>query len=260
MDVGVGYRKELASWIHSYPDALSCIEITAEHFFDSNQNKLEEIREHYPIYVHGLGLSLGTPGDMDKKYLNKFSDICDLVNAQWVSEHIAFSRTDDVDLGHLNPIPFTENMLQVMHDHVVEVSNKCQRKVILENITSHLTIPGSMKETDFINRLCDDTGCGLLLDVTNLYVNSNNHDYDSVEWLNNIQPEYIVQLHVVGYSKIDGRYEDYHSESIQPDLWKLIDKVLTYAPVQAVIVERDNNFPTISEMTRELNLLACGHE
>lgn len=252
MLVGVGYRRELASWIHSHPPELGCIEVTADHFFDSHRECLQDIREHYPSYVHGLRMSLGTPGKLDRQYLRQFTDICDLVSAEWVSEHIAFTRTGDVDLGHLNPIPYGEKMLKLVKDHVNELADYCQRPVILENITSHLTLPGSMAETEFINRLCDATGCGLLLDVTNLYVNSRNHDYDPVAWLKEIMPEHIVQLHVVGYSINDDQYEDYHAESIQPELWKLIEQVIEYAAVQAVILERDNNFPTRQELALEL--------
>ncbi|MDH5355963.1 MAG: DUF692 domain-containing protein [Gammaproteobacteria bacterium] len=256
MLVGIAYRRELFEWIISCPEAVGCVEITAEHFFDTTGNILDDLRVNYPVFVHGLGLSLGTPGRLDQTYLNKFSEICHRVDAKWVSEHIAFTRTQDIDLGHLNPVPYNEQMLKVMHEHIDELSDQCQRPVILENITSHLSVPGTMPETEFINRLCETSGCGLLLDITNLFVNSRNHQFDPVDWLNQISPEYIIQTHVVGYSCISGQYEDYHSESIQPVLWKLIDQVLDYAKVQATILERDSNFPPVEELGFELGRLS----
>lgn len=108
---------------------------------------------------------------------------------------------------------------------------------------------------EFLNRLCEKADCGILLDVTNLYINSKNHGFDPRTWLNELNPERIVQLHVVGYSVRAGRWEDLHSEPIQDDLLGLIREVLAYAPVRAIIIERDSNFPEPEELAVELRKL-----
>ena len=110
-------------------------------------------------------------------------------------------------------------------------------------------------EPEFLNRLCEKADCGILLDVTNLYINSKNHGFDPRTWLNELNPERIVQLHVVGYSVRAGRWEDLHSEPIQDDLLGLIREVLAYAPVRAIIIERDSNFPEPEELAVELRKL-----
>lgn len=265
--LGVGYRHPLADWLNTYPTNCSCLEITAEHFFDGGDRQLRQLAAHYPLYVHGLGLSLGTPGPLDAQVLKQFARVADLAQAQWVSEHVAFSRTADVDLGHLNPVRPDRQTLQLFSAHVQEMKAACGgRPVILENITSHLTLKGELRETEFLNQLCERSGCGLLLDVTNLWINSRNHRFDPHVWLREIQPEHIVQLHAVGYSEPvesgahPARYQDYHGEAIQPDLLSFIGEVLAYAPVQAVILERDANLGDIDGIQAELLKLErlCG--
>ena len=253
--IGIGYRTPLASWIRSHPAEINCLELTAEHFFD-NPAPVAQLREHFALMLHGLGLSLGTPGPLDPAYLKQFVEICRIANPLWVSEPLAFTRSQDIDLGHLNPIPYTRETLAYFSDHVLELQDACNKPVILENITSHLRIDSPMAETDFINQLCDRTGCGLLLDVTNLYVNSRNHQYDPHTWLRELAPHTIRQLHIVGYSEHGGVLHDSHDGDIQQELFALTREVIEYSAVEAVIIERDHNFPPISRLVTELQILS----
>jgi len=205
--------------------------------------------------LHGLGLSMGTPGPLDQAYLGRFAAVCNCTDPIWISEHIAFTKTDYADLGHLNPIPYTSNTLAYFSEHVIEVSEYCNKPILLENITTHIQIDSPMRETDFINRLCDKTGCGLLLDVTNLYVNSKNHHFSTTRWLHEIQPGYIRQLHVVGYKRVHDTYFDIHGDAIQPEIYQLINEVIEYSSVDTIIYERDQNFPDTAELTAELVML-----
>lgn len=256
--VGVGYRGPLTRWIASRPPELECLEITAEYFFDGGLDYLQDLRRSYPIFVHGLGLSLGTPGPLDPKALARFAQVVDAADPEWVSEHIAFTRTAEVDLGHWNPVAPDEPTLAVLAEHAQQVAETCRKPLILENIASHVRPASEMTETEFLNRLCERADCGLLLDVTNLYINSKNHGFDPLEWLRRLNPQHIVQLHVVGYSFSEGRWQDLHSEPIQPELFELVSAVLSYAPAKAVILERDSGFPEPSELAAELRALkAC---
>ena len=254
--IGVGYRSPLNGWLEKRPQEVECLEITAEHFFDGGESLLSALSQRYPLFVHGLGLSLGTPGTLCQSTLDNFVKVATIANAQWVSEHIAFTRTDEVDLGHLNPVPWSRRSLAVIVDHVAEVAERCGKPVILENITSDLQVPGCYQETEFLNLLCETSSCGLLLDITNLFINSKNHGYDAVRWLHELDPQNIVQLHVVGYSKRGNRYRDYHSERIQPEIIELLQAVLEFAPsVQAVILERDQDLDDLSAIASELQRL-----
>lgn len=253
--MGVGLRQSFADWVLSHPPELDCVEVTAEHFFDSGAQVLARLAESYQVSVHGLGLSLGTPGPLDESTLRQFQRVADQASANWITEHIAFTKTDDVDLGHLNPLPMTERALSTLSDHAREVMDRCQKPLLLENITSYLRIPGELTEPDFLNRLCERAGVGLLLDVTNLFINSQNHDFDPLDWLHEVEPDFIRQVHIVGYSIREGVYHDRHSEPVQDNLYELLKEVVSYAPVEAVILERDVDIPAVDELARELHRL-----
>ncbi|MGI9473236.1 MAG: DUF692 domain-containing protein [Rubripirellula sp.] len=257
--VGVGFRAPLAEWILSKPREIEFVEVTAEHFFDGGEDTLARLSELYPISVHGLGLSLGTPGPLCRSTLNSFSAIAAAANAAWVSEHIAFTRSEEVDLGHLNPVPLTMESLKVFVDHAMEVQEHCGRPLLLENITSYLRVPEVLPETEFLNRLCEEAGVGLLLDVTNLFINSKNHGFDPVRWLEQLEPSSIKQMHIVGYSQSNGQWHDRHCEPVQDDLLELAAFAVGYGEIESIILERDGSFPTIESMTQELRRLeaAC---
>jgi uncharacterized protein (UPF0276 family) len=250
--LGLGYRSALHDGIVGGAFGVNCLEITAEHFFDSGPKQLQQLAESFDIFVHGLGLSLGTPGPLDRETLRQFARVARDAKAEWISEHVAFTRTSEVDLGHLNPVPRTREALRVLVDHALEVSAYCQRPLLLENITFDLQLGGELSEPDFLNRLCEEARCQLLLDVTNLYINSKNHQFDAERWLQEIEPAYIAQLHIVGYTVVDKVYRDYHAAPMQPDLLDLLRVVLDYASVKAIVLERDAGLANTREIADEL--------
>lgn len=256
--IGMGYRAGLQAWIDANPPEIQCLELTAEHFFDGHaEDQLLSLRARYPLFVHGLGLSLGTPGPPDCETLNQFCRVVELSDPEWISEHVAFTRSHDVDLGHLNPVAPTEASLAVLVKNVRRLSDRCAKPVILENVTTFLQISGDMRETEFLNQLCEQADCGLLLDVTNLWINSRNHHFDPLPWLQELNPDHIVQLHVVGYSVKDGIYYDRHADPIQDELYDLVREVLEHAAVRAIVIERDVDLPPPAALAGELTRLAA---
>lgn len=262
--VGIGYRAPISGWIESSPPEIECLEITAEHFYKRGALKLQHLAQarkllhlaqRFPLMVHGLGLSLGTPGPLEPNELEWFAHVVETADPLWASEHVGFRRTADFDLGHFNPVCPNEEAVALFVDHVSTLQDRINKPVILENITTHLQVRGTLAETEFLNRICERAKCGLLLDVTNLFVNSLNHGFDPLAWLHDLDPQYLVQLHVVGYTYAGGRWHDLHSEAIQEDLKSLIREALKYADVRAIILERDDNFPPTSELSEELKTL-----
>ena len=253
--VGVGYRREIAEWISTKPEAMDSVEITAEHFFDDGLPVLEWLRQNYVTFVHGLGLSLGTPGPLDRSTLASFSNVAERADAKWVSEHVSFTRTGEIDLGHLNPVPLTKDSLQVMTEHALEVADYCKRPLVLENITFDLKLGGNFSEPEFLNLLCEKANCKLLLDITNLYINSQNHGFCPEEWLREIEPTNLRQIHVVGYSKVDGFFRDFHGSKIQSELLDLLRVVLDYAAVESIILERDERLEELVEIANEVSVI-----
>ncbi len=252
MKTGIGYRREISAWLESQPAGVDCLEITAEHFFHGGEEQLVRLANKFPLFVHGLGLSLGTPGAMDVEHLEQFARVVRMANPDWISDHIAFTRTAEANLGHLNPVPPTREMVKIISDHTREVSERCGKPMLLENITSHIQLAGDLSEPEFLNQLCERANCGLLLDVTNLFINSRNHGFDALKWLHEIEPRRIVQLHIVGYARAGERYTDSHAQPIQEELIELARAVVDYAPVQAIILERDEDFPATAELELEI--------
>ena len=254
--VGIGHRQELVPWIDACPPEIECLEVIAEHFADPKRWwRLRALAEKYPLAVHCLGLSLGTPGPLDRGSLALAAEVAAIAEPLWISDHIGFSRTSEIDLGHFNPVPPTMESVHLIADHAREVMEVCARPLLLENITTNLMMPGKLSETEFLNRLLEESGCGMLLDVTNLYVNSRNHGFDPRGWLHEIDSRHITQLHVVGYRFSDQRWHDMHDAPIQAELWHLIAEVMRYANPKAVIIERDGKFPPVDELESELRRL-----
>jgi uncharacterized protein (UPF0276 family) len=257
--LGVGYRRQLAAWIASRPPEIGCLEITAEHFFDGDLSVVKALRRDYPLYVHGLGLSLGTPGPLDADALEAYARVVESADPLHITEHVAFTRTRHVDLGHLNPVACTRENLAFLVDHARQVMDRCGKPLLLENIATALRLKGEIEETEFLNQLCDRAGCGLLLDVTNLFVNSRTFGFDPVEWMQRIEPRHVGQVHIVGYSRCGERWIDAHAEPIQRDLYDLAGEAMARAPVRSVILERDENIPSPAELAAELRELEGVH-
>ena len=253
--IGIGYRRTLHDWIIANSGCLECLEVTAEHFFGADHSLLRELGERFPLYVHGLGLSLGTPGALDAATMNQFKEVADSANAVHVSEHVAFTRSAETDLGHLNPLPRTEDSLQTFIEHARELASVTGRRVLLENITTHLDTGGEMSEPEFLNRLSAESGCALLLDITNLFINSRNHGFNAEDWLTELDKNTVAQLHIVGYECRNGAYNDSHAQPIQEDLLKLTRQALRRFQVESIILERDQRFEETTEIEADLQKL-----
>ncbi len=253
--IGMGYRRGLHDWIAEHADLLDCLEVTAEHFFESDHAILRQLGRQFPLYAHGLGLSLGSPGRLDQSVLQSFVEVAESAQAKHVSEHVAFTRSWETDLGHLNPLPRTGESLTTLVAHTRELATATGRRVLLENITTHLDTGGEISEPEFLNRLCDESGCALLLDVTNLYINSRNHGFNAEAWIEALNSENIAQLHIVGYDRRDGVYQDSHAQPIQDDLLELTRRALAHSPVESIILERDQRFEAVDEIESDLRKL-----
>jgi len=257
----VGYRAELAAWIEAGPPDLGCLEIMAEHFYpDTARERLRNLAGRFPLMIHSLGLSLGSPGPLDPERLAALAALAEETDPLWISDHLGFCRTDEAELDHFNPICPDRDSLERVAEHAREVAEACGAPVLLENITSELRVRGSLSETEFLNRVCEEADCGLLLDVTNLFVNARNHRFDPSSWLRDIDSHHIVQLHVVGYTQRAGHWFDTHAEGIQQDLWELVHEALDHSCPRAVVIERDENFPPLHELEHELRDLWAAAE
>jgi uncharacterized protein (UPF0276 family) len=256
LGVGLGFREPLRGDIFLRRGEIDFLEITADHYLDATRDKereLDLLREHFTLIPHALDLSLGSAGGIDKTYLRKLARLVRRLEPPWWSEHVAFTRAGGVELGHLAATEFSREAAEVFARNVAEARAEIGAPLILENITYSLSLPtGTWGEAEFISEVLERTDCGLLLDVTNLHINSVNHGYDFREFLERLPLGRVVQLHFVGGHRHGGELIDSHSERTPEEVWDIMDYVLKRAPVRGAILERDENLPPLSELLTEL--------
>ena len=256
LGAGLGFREPLLSALFLQRSAADFLEIVADHFLEATPRKREELDTlalHFPLIPHALGLSLGSAEGLDAGYLRNLAALVNYINPPWWSEHIAFTHSGSVDIGHLTPLPHTKEALDVLCRNIRQVQSQIAAPLILENITYAAALPGAeMSEAQFLTELVERTDCGLLLDVTNLYINSINHNYDALEFLDALPLERVVQLHFVGGEWHDGTLIDSHSQPTPEAIWELMAIVLAKAPVKGILLERDENLPPFAELAGEM--------
>lgn len=240
---GLGYRRELANWILAADSRIDVLEVVTEQFLQSGA-ELQALADRFPVIPHGVGLSIGTVGRLDWEYLRLVKTVSDITAAPYYSEHLAVTRAPGIDIGHLSPVWYTEEVLRTVIVNTHAVQDFLGKPLVLENISYLFDIPNAaMTQSEFFHRLVEATGCGLLLDLANVHINAENHGFDPVAFLDSMPLYAIVQIHLAGGFWDDGVYIDGHSEPVNEPTWQLLDALLERVPVRVSIVEQDANFP-----------------
>jgi hypothetical protein len=256
LGAGIGFREAFRADLFLHRDKIDFLEITADHYFDTNRRKLDELemlRQHFPLVPHGLNLSLGSAEGIDENYLEKFAELIETLNPAWFSEHLCFTRSGGKEIGHLAPVPYTNEAVKVFVKNISYVKKRIKTPLILENITYLMRFPSSeMTEAEFISLILEETDCGLLLDITNLYINSQNFDFDWRKFLDDLPLERVVQLHFVGTHKNKNLLIDAHANRTGDEIWEVFREVCRRCDVKGAILERDENFPPFSEILEEI--------
>ncbi len=257
LGVGLGYRANLRSDVFFNQKDIDFLEIIAEHYIDMTAEKeaeLELLKSHFILIPHAINLSLGTAEIIDQEYLFKLAKLIKYLNPPWWSEHICFTKAGGIDIGHLSPLPFTNEAIDVVCNNISQIKKIIKTPLILENISYLLTLPGQqMDESEFISQILEKSDCGLLLDVTNLYINSVNLNYNPILFLKNLPLERVIQLHFAGGHWYKGVLIDSHSQNTPNEIWELMKKTIELCNTKGIILERDENFPDFFELLNEIN-------
>lgn len=251
LGVGIAWRREIADEIIAHQKHIDWCELIADHYINVPPDRLEPILtlvRTLPIVPHAVELSIGTDQTIEKKYLAGLATLVDRLQAPWFSDHLCFTRVPGYRLGQLVPLMFSEAAIEVVVRKAKQVQEHIQKPFLLENIAYYFKIPGgAMSEADFISRILNRADVGMLLDLCNLYINSLNFQYDPYDFLRSIPVERIVQVHIAGGSQHNHWWLDSHSQPVPPAVFALLAYVLARAPVKAVLLERDANFPASFE-------------
>ncbi len=256
LGVGIGFREAFRSDLFRRRDAVDFLEITSDHYLDANRFKrdeLELLRDHFTLVPHSLDLSLGSAEGIDGNYLDKLAGLISAVDPPWFSDHLCFTRSGGTAIGHLAPVPYTNEAIRVFKRNIADVRSVIDAPLILENISYLMTFPASeMTEAEFITRILDESDCGLLLDVTNLHVNSQNFGFCPLEFIDSLPADRVVQIHFVGSRRHGKRLIDAHLDPTEDAVWELFCEAAQRFAIRGAVLERDGNFPDFDELVGEL--------
>lgn len=260
--IGIGYRKDFAEEWEENPHLLQpdFIEVAPENWMNLGGywKKLfyKKIQE-YPLFTHGLSLSIGSPDELDFEFLKQLKIFLNETKAKFYSEHLSFAKCDNAHLYDLLPIPFTYDAVKHIVHKINQVQDFLERPLVLEIVSYYSPLSAEMQEIDFINSVLQESGCLLLLDVNNVYVNSFNHQFDPKEFIQKLPKEKVAYIHMAGHLQIDeDLIIDTHGEPIIDPVYELFEYTINWLqkPVP-VLLERDFNIPELEEMQKEMNQL-----
>lgn len=243
---GLGFRDELADETFAAREEIDFVEIITEAYIHkpSGLDELRKVVDAFPVVPHGLGLSIGAAGPLDSAYLARLKQISDLTGSPYCSDHLCMTRVPGIDLDALTPLWFSESVLRGTVERVNAVQDTLGKPLVLENVTYLFEIPGGrMSQPEFFHRLVDATGCGILLDVTNVYTNSVNHGFDPVRFMAALPLDSVVQVHLAGGLWQDGVLFDSHSRPVPEEVWRLLTWLCGKCDLKAALLEYDQNFP-----------------
>lgn len=256
LGVGVGFRPPFRAELFFEPGNVDFLEITADHYLHANAEKRRELallRERFTLVPHSLELSLGSAEGVDRLYLDRLAELIELIDPPYFSDHIAFTHARGVEIGHLAPLPFTHEAIDIVRRNVDEVRRVIDRPLLLENITYEFLWPGAeMSEPEFLTQVVEACDCGLLLDITNVFCNCANFGLESGPFLAQLPHERIAQLHFVGVEESRGRWIDSHARPTPPAIFALMAEIARTTQLRGVVLERDENLPHFSEIVEEL--------
>lgn len=213
---------------------------------------LDAVRDHYPVAMHGVSLSVGSAHGIDRDYLARLKMLADRIEPLWISDHLCWTRTNAHNSHDLLPLPYTDEALDVVCANLSSAQDFLGRELLLENPSSYLAFPEStMTEWEFVAQVCRRTGCFLLLDVNNIHVSARNHGFHAPDYLDGLPLERVRQIHLAGHTPGE-IVIDTHDREVCDDVWQLYAAAMTRVGPVATMIERDDAIPPLPELLDEL--------
>jgi len=248
-----------------YPDFLTgqvpvdFVEVISENFMVKGGkplNVLAEVRERYPVALHGVSMSIGSADGIKLDYLIRLKALVDRVQPLWVSDHLCWTGLEGFNSHDLLPLPYTEDALRVVCANVRLAQDVLERPLLLENPSTYLQFSDDvLAEWTFLSEVCQRTGCYLLLDVNNVYVSARNNNFDPLVYLAGLPSDRIRQIHLAGHSDNKrGLLIDTHDHAVPDPVWSLYREACNLLSEAAIMIERDDEIPPLAELLTELDV------
>ncbi len=253
---GLGLRHDYYTTILEEKPAVDWFEIITENYLVPGGKPLfflDKIREHYPMVMHGVSLSIGSSDPLDLNYLKEVKALANRIEPHWISDHLCWTGIQGKNTHDLLPLPYTEESIQHVVDRIQQVQDFLGQQILIENVSSYITYKKStMTEWDFLLEICQRADCFILLDVNNIHVSAVNHEFNPLDYLNAIPSERIYQIHLAGHSNLGDYIIDTHDHAIVDEVWKLYEATIKRHGKISTMVERDDNMPSFDVLFEEL--------
>jgi len=247
LGIGIGLRTTHYGHILSEWPGIDWFEALTENYLDTGgrpSHVLDEVAKRYPVVMHGVSMSIGGSDPLDLEYLGKVKALAKRIGAAWVSDHLCWTGIKGRNTHDLLPMPYNEESLRHTVARIRQASDFLERPLVLENPSSYVEFGSTtMPEWEFIARMAEESDCGLLLDVNNVYVSSFNHDFDPIEYLNALPADRVVQYHLAGHTNNGTHIIDTHDDYVIDEVWELYRHAIGLTGPVSTLVEWDANIP-----------------
>jgi uncharacterized protein (UPF0276 family) len=255
---GLGLRKPHYAEFLDHRVAVDFVEVISENFMvDGGRPRqiLRDVRARYPVALHGVSMSIGSADGLDGAYLARLRALADEIEPLFVSDHLSWTRVEGFSSHDLLPLPYTREALDLVCANIDRAQNALGRAMLIENPSTYIDFArADMTEWQFLDAMCARSGCGLLLDVNNVFVSASNHGFDPIAYLDGVPHDRVRQIHLAGHSMGEELLIDTHDQPVPGSVWDLYAYVLPRLGPVATMIERDDDIPPLADLLGELSV------
>ena len=256
---GLGLRTEYYDTIVQDQPPVDWFEILTENYMVAGGKPLyylDQVRERYPVVMHGVSLSIGGTDPLDQNYLTQLKQLAERVQPRWISDHLCWTGQGGHNIHDLLPLPYNDDVIKHVAQRVRQVQDVLERQILLENVSSYVTYGHSaMQEWEFYTAVVEEADCLMLLDINNIYVSARNHDFDPIDYIHGVPVERVQQFHLAGHTDYGDYVIDTHDHPVVDPVWQLYAEALKHFGPVSSMIERDDNMPAFADLMKELQML-----
>jgi uncharacterized protein (UPF0276 family) len=254
---GLGLRVPHYEHVLQHKPPVDWFEVLSENYMVAGGKPryyLGQIREHYPVAMHGVSLSIGSTDPLNLDYLRKLKTLANEIQPAWISDHLCWTSCHNTNSHDLLPLPYNEATLKHVAERIRQVQDFLGRRILIENVSSYLTYRASeMTEWEFLMAVAEQADCLILLDINNIYVSACNHGFQPEDYLQHINASRVQQFHLAGHTRQGDFLIDTHDQPVPDPVWALYTQALAQFGPVTTMIERDDNIPDFDELLDELN-------
>jgi len=249
---GVGLRRCHYGQVIEGRPRMDWFEVISENFMVEGGRPievLERVREHYPVVMHGVSLSIGSTDPLNRKYLKELAELAERCEPAWISDHLCWTSIGGHNLHDLIPLPYSEEAVTHTAGRIRQVQEYLGRHILIENVSSHMAFRHStLTEWEFLSAVAEEADCGILLDINNIFVSAFNHRFEAETYIDAVPAERVVQFHLAGHQDHGKYLLDTHDNPVREEVWRLYERAVRRFGAVSALIEWDDNIPDFSEL------------